>query len=176
VLVAITYIVFRRTLFGSVQERALAAFLLAAPALLPHFAYLSGDLDRLLYCCAALAVAAFLELPGTRATFCAAVLSVVALLIHEAYLLLFYPLVIAIMVDLCRRQRLRAGTVIAQLVIVVIAMLAITTMADGACRILNTWPPRSSERTCRWKARFFWCSQIHCTSSYDLSPLCMTSA
>jgi hypothetical protein len=125
VLVAVTYIVFRRTLFGSVQERALAAFLLAGPALLPHFAYLSGDLDSLLYCCAVLAVAAFLQMPGTLATFCAAALSIVALLIHEAFLLLFYPLLLAIMIDLCRRHRLRAGIVLAQLVVVVIAMLAI---------------------------------------------------
>lgn len=125
VLVAVTYIVFRRTLFGSVQERSLAAFLLAGPALLPHFAYLSGDLDSLLYCCAVLAVAAFLEMPGTLAIFFAAALSIVALLIHEAFLLLFYPLLLAMMIDLCRRDRLRTGVVLAQLAVVVIAMLAI---------------------------------------------------
>jgi hypothetical protein len=124
-LVAVTYLVFRRTLFGSVQERALAAFLLAGPALLPHFAYLSGDLDSLLYCCAVLAVAVFLKIPGTLATFCAIVLSIVALLIHEAFLLLFYPLLLAIMVDLCQRHRLRAGIVLAQLAVVAVAMLAI---------------------------------------------------
>jgi hypothetical protein len=125
VLVALTYIVFRRILFGSVQERALAAFLLTGPALLPHFAYLSGDLDSLLYCCAVLAVAAFLQMPGTFATFCAIVLSIVALLIHEAFLLLFYPLLLAIMIDLCRRHRLRAGLVVAQLVMIAAAMLVI---------------------------------------------------
>ncbi len=125
IVVAITYLVFRRALFGSVQERALAAFLLAGPALLPHFAYLSGDLDSLLYCCAVLAVAALLEMPGTLGAFCTIVLSIVALLIHEAFLLLFYPLLLAIMIDLCRRHRLRAGTVLAQLAVVTIAMLAI---------------------------------------------------
>lgn len=125
VLVALTYIVFRRILFGSVQERALAGFLLAGPALLPHFAYLSGDLDSLLYCCAVLAVAAFLEMPGTFATFCAIALSIVALLIHEAFLLLFYPLLLAIMIDLCRRHRLRAGLVFAQLVVIAATMLVI---------------------------------------------------
>lgn len=124
-LVAITYIVFRRTLFGGVQERALAAFLLAGPALLPHFAYLSGDLDSVLYCCVVLAIAALLEMPGTLAMFCAIALSIVALLIHEAFLLLFYPLLLAIMIDLCRRHRLRGGLVLAQLAVVVIAMLAI---------------------------------------------------
>ncbi len=125
ILVAVTYLVFRRTLFGSVQERALAAFLLAGPALLPHFAYLSGDLDSLLYCCAVLAMAGFVEMPGTLATFCAILLSILALLIHEAFLLLFYPLLLVIMIDLWLRHRLRAGMLLAQLAVVAIAMLAI---------------------------------------------------
>ena len=125
ILVALTYFVFCRTLFGSVQERALAAFLLAGAPLLPHFAYISGDLDSLLYCCAVFALAGLVEMPGMLATFCAIVLSIVALLIHEGFLLLFYPLLLAIMIDLCRRHRLRAGIVLAQLAVVAIAMLAV---------------------------------------------------
>ncbi|HEX6497337.1 MAG TPA: hypothetical protein VF018_17760 [Acidobacteriaceae bacterium] len=122
---AVTYIVFRRTLFGALQERALAAFLLAAPALLPHLAYLSGDLDNLLYICAVLALGAFLVMPANAAVGCAIALSFVALLIHEAFLLLFYPLLLAIMVDLWQRHRLRRGLVIAQLVLVALAFFAI---------------------------------------------------
>lgn len=122
--VAVTYIIFRRTLFGAPEERAFAAFLLAAPALLPHLAYLSGDLDSLLYICAVLSIGAFLVTPAAVAVACAIALSIVALLIHEAFLLLFYPLLLAIMIDLCRRHRLRTGVVIAQLMVIAIAFLA----------------------------------------------------
>lgn len=124
-LVAVTYIVFRATLFGTLEERALAAFLLAAPALLPHFAYLSGDLDSLLYIATVLAVGAFLAMPAAAATVCAITLSIVALLIHEAFVLLFYPLLLAIMIDLWRRRRLSAGALIAQLVVIAIVFAAI---------------------------------------------------
>ena len=123
-VVAVTYIVFRRMLFGTLGERALVAFLLAAPALLPHFAYLSGDLDSVLYICTVLAVGAFLAMPAAAAA-CVVALSVVALLIHEAFALLFYPLLVAIMIDQCRRHRLRTGVIIAQLVTIAIVFLAI---------------------------------------------------
>lgn len=129
-VVTVTYIVFRGTLFGALGERALAAFLLGAPALLPHLAYLSGDLDSLLYICAVLAVGAFLALPATAAVACAVVFSIIAMLIHEAFALLFYPLLIAIMLDVCRidqcrRHRLRPGIVLAQFVVIAIFFLAI---------------------------------------------------
>jgi hypothetical protein len=124
-VVAVTYIVFRRTLFGTPEERALAAFLLAAPAFLPHFAYLSGDLDSVLYICAVLAVGAFLTMPADAALACAVALSIVALLIHEAFALLFYPVLVAIMIDLSRRQRMRAGLVIGQFALIGMVFLAI---------------------------------------------------
>jgi hypothetical protein len=124
-VVAVTYIVFRGALFGTLEERSLAAFLLAAPALLPHLAYLSGDLDSLLYIATVFAVGAFLAMPVAAAVASAIVLSIVALLIHEAFALLFYPLLLAIMIDQCRRHRLRPGLVLAQLAVVAIAFLAI---------------------------------------------------
>jgi hypothetical protein len=124
-VVAVTYIVFRGTLFGTLEERSLAAFLLAAPALLPHLAYLSGDLDSLLYIATVLAVGAFLAMPAAAAVASAIALSIVALLIHEAFALLFYPLLLAIMIDQCRRHRLRPGLVLAQFAVVAIAFLAI---------------------------------------------------
>jgi hypothetical protein len=124
-VVAVTYIVFRRTLFGTLEERALAAFLLAAPAFLPHFAYLSGDLDSVLYLCAVLAVGAFLTMPAMVAAACAIALSIAALLIHEAFVLLFYPVLVAIMIDVWRRHRLRTGVVITQLALIGIIFLAI---------------------------------------------------
>jgi hypothetical protein len=124
-VVGVSYNVFRRTLFGTLEERALAAFLLAAPAFLPHFAYLSGDLDSVLYLCAVLAVGAFLTMPAMVAAICAIALSIAALLIHEAFLLLFYPVLVAIIIDVCRRHRLRTGMVIAQLALIAIVFLAI---------------------------------------------------
>jgi hypothetical protein len=124
-VVAVTYTVFRHMLFGTLQERALAAFLLAAPALLPHFAYLSGDLDSVLYICTVLAIGALLATSATAAAACAVALSIVALLIHEAFALLFYPILLAVTIDLCRRHRIRAGVLVAQLVLVGIAFLAI---------------------------------------------------
>jgi hypothetical protein len=124
-VIAVTYFVFRRTLFGTLEERSFAAFLLAAPALLPHLAYLSGDLDSVLYICTVLALGAFLAMSANAAVVCAIALSFVALLIHEAFLLLFYPLLLAIMVDLCRRHRLGRGLIIAQFVVVAIAFFAI---------------------------------------------------
>jgi hypothetical protein len=124
-VIAVTYFVFRRTLFGTLEERALAAFLLAAPALLPHFAYLSGDVDSVLYICTVLAVGAFLAMSAGAALASAVALSIVALLIHEAFALLFYPLLIAIVIDQCRRHRLRRGVVIAQLALIGIVFLAI---------------------------------------------------
>jgi hypothetical protein len=123
--VAVPYTVFRRILFGTIEERALAAFLLAAPAFLPHFAYLSGDLDSVLYICTVLAVGALVAMPTAAALVCAITLSVIALLIHEAFVLLFYPLILAVMTDLWRRQRLRADAIAAQLVIIAIVLVAI---------------------------------------------------
>ena len=124
-VVAVTYIVFRGTLFGTLEERSLTAFLLAGPALLPHLTYLSGDLDSLLYIATVLAVGAFLAMPAAAAVASAIALSIVALLIHEAFALLFYPLLLAIMIDQCRRHRLRPGLVFAQLAVVAIVFLAI---------------------------------------------------
>jgi hypothetical protein len=124
-VIAVTYVVFRRTLCGTLEERALAAFLLAAPALLPHFAYLSGDLDSVLYICTVLAIGAFLTTPAAAAAICTIALSIVGMLIHEAFALLFYPVLLAIMLDQSRRHRLRSGVAIAQLALIGIVFLAI---------------------------------------------------
>lgn len=124
-LVAATYVVFRRMLFGRTEERALAAFLLAAPALLPHFAYLSGDLDSVLCIFTVLAVGAFLALPAGFALAASLMLSLAAILVHEGFVLLFYPVLLAIMIDRVRRRRLHAGLVVAQLAVVGIVFLAV---------------------------------------------------
>ena len=125
VLIATVYIVFWRMLFGNLAERSLAVFLLAGPALLPHFAYLSGDLDSVLCILTVLAVGSFLALPAGVALAVSLVLSLVAMLVHEGFVLLFYPALLAIMIDMVRRHRLRAGLVAAQLAVVGVAFLAI---------------------------------------------------
>ena len=124
-LVAATYAVFRHMLFGSIEQRSLAVFLLAAPAVLPHFAYLSGDLDSFLYLLTVLAVGALLSLPSGFALLGTLALSLVALLIHEGFVLLFYPLLLAVMLDLVRRKRMRASLVILQLAVVAAVFLAV---------------------------------------------------
>src|SRR5215469_8448716 len=45
----LTYFLLRRLLFGSAQDRALAAMLFAAPALLPHIGVLFAQPDVTLY-------------------------------------------------------------------------------------------------------------------------------
>jgi hypothetical protein len=103
---ALTYFVFRGMLFGTASECRLAAALLSAPALLPHLGFLFAQPDVTLYMlllgCFALLVHAT---PGFAAA-ASCLLCCVALLAHEAFCLMFYPLIVAILLHLCARRRL----------------------------------------------------------------------
>lgn len=103
---ALTYIVLRRLVFGSAGDRALAAVLLAGPALLPHVGILFAQPDVTLYILLLGALWGFLALPPTPAAFLSSVLCSIALLVHEGFSLSFYPFVVAILFDLVRRRRL----------------------------------------------------------------------
>jgi hypothetical protein len=122
---ALTYFVLRRLFFGKTQDRALAAALFAAPALLPHIGILFAQPDVALYLLLLAALAAFLHLQPTPAAFVSTLLACLGLLCHEAFSLAFYPLVIAILCDLCRHKRLRWSLAILQVVFVFLAFLAI---------------------------------------------------
>ncbi len=124
VLVA-TYGAFRRFFFGTLEQRALAALLFSAPALLPHFAYLSGDLDSVLYVLMVLAVWSLVELPAVAGFVLSLVLSIAALLVHEANLLLFYPAIAVLLLDRVRSKRLALPLAVMHVVLVGLAFVAI---------------------------------------------------
>lgn len=124
-LAALTYWLFRRILFGSVQERCFGAFLLAGPALLPHFAYMSGELDTYLFIAAALALGSFLKSPGKSGLLMATAASIAGLLIHEAFALMFYPLVFAVAVELHRKRRITRTALVTHFATILCVFLAI---------------------------------------------------
>jgi hypothetical protein len=122
---ALTYIVLRRLLFGNPQDRALAAALFAAPALLPHIGILFAQPDVSLYLLLLATLAAFLHLHPATAAWLSTLLACLGLLCHEAFSLAFYPLIAAILWDLCRHKRLRWSVAILQVVLVFLAFFMI---------------------------------------------------
>lgn len=122
---ALTYVVFRKVLFGDAAERRLAAALLAAPALLPHLGFLFAQPDVTMYMLLLGAFAALVWMrPATGAAVSCA-LCCTALLAHEAFSLMFYPLVAAILLQMCARGRLRWAAGLAHIAVVTAAFLAI---------------------------------------------------
>ncbi|HEX9200418.1 MAG TPA: hypothetical protein VF865_12720 [Acidobacteriaceae bacterium] len=103
---ALTYLVFRPVLFGSSSERRLAAALLSAPALLPHLGYLFAQPDVVLYILLLGCFTVFVRARPAVAAIVSCLLSCVALLAHEAFCLMFYPLILAMLLYLCARRRL----------------------------------------------------------------------
>jgi hypothetical protein len=122
---AVSYLVCRRLLFGTTQDRAMAAALFAAPALLPHIGALFAQPDVTLYLLLLGSLAAFLYLRPATAALMSSVLACLGLLCHEAFSLAFYPFIVAILWDLCRRKRLRWSFALLQLVLVTAAFVAI---------------------------------------------------
>ncbi len=106
--VALTYLVFRSILFGTLEERLLGAFLLAAPAFLPHMAAMGGELDNILYVVVLLAAYTLIQLQNSAGLVLATLLVVVALAIHEAFLLMFYPLLLVLLLHLLHRRKISA--------------------------------------------------------------------
>jgi hypothetical protein len=123
---AVTYLVCRRLLFGTVQDRALAAALFASPALLPHIGALFAQPDVMLYLLLLGSLAAFLHLCPITAAFISSALACLGLLCHEGFSLAFYPFIVSILWDLCRRKRLRWEFALLQLALVTAAFLAIS--------------------------------------------------
>ena len=121
----LTYFVLRRLLFGTAQDRALAATLFAASALLPHFGALFAQPDVTLYLFLLMALAAFLHRHASAAAFVSTLLAILGLLCHEGFSLAYYPLIAAILLDLCRHKRLRWSLGLLQVLVVVVAFFAI---------------------------------------------------
>jgi hypothetical protein len=108
----LTYVVFRRLVFGCLAERILAAVLLSAPAALPHLGYLFAQPDITLYLLVLGCLGLFLHTGARLAAALSLPLCCLGLLAHEAFLLMFYPLVVAVMLYLRHRRRLRLWVVI----------------------------------------------------------------
>lgn len=107
VAVAFTYVVFKSMLFGTLNERRFAAFLLAAPAFLPHMSYMAGEMDNFLYISLLLGAWALTRLPSYFGLLVATLFTCIGLAIHEGFLLMFYPLILALLVELVRRRALK---------------------------------------------------------------------
>ena len=121
----LTYFVLRRLFFGSLHDRTLVATLFAAPALLPHIGALFAQPDVTLYILLLLTLAAFLYLSPAAAAFVSTPLAILGLLCHEGFSLSYYPLIAAILWDLCRLKRIRWSLALLQVAVVFAAFLAI---------------------------------------------------
>jgi len=121
----LTYFLLRRLLFGGAHDRALSACLFTAPALLPHFGALFAQPDVTLYLLLLVTLAAFLHMRSGAAAFVSTVLAILGLLCHEGFSLAYYPLIVAILWDLCRHRRLRWSLALLQVLLVLAAFLAI---------------------------------------------------
>jgi hypothetical protein len=122
---ALTYLVFRRVLFAGTAESRLAIILLSAPAALPHLGYLFAQPDITLYILVILSLAVFLKADARVATAVSLVLCCLGLLAHEAFLLMFYPAVVAVMMYLSRRGRLRLWAVGLHALVVLVCFVAV---------------------------------------------------
>jgi hypothetical protein len=121
----LTALAFRRILFGTLAERRLAAFLLAAPAFLPHMAFMDGELDNFLYLAILVGAFALIRLGNLLGLAIATVTTIAGLLIHEAFALMFYPLILVLAVDLVHRRRFRVQWVAAHFALVLGVFFAI---------------------------------------------------
>ena len=121
----LTYAVFRPLLFGDAAERRFSAALLCAPALLPHIGFLFAQPDVTLYSLLLLCVWLFLRAPIAMALAGSCVLCCAGLLGHEAFSLMFYPLIAAILLDLVVRRRLHWSLALAHVVVFAAAFVAV---------------------------------------------------
>lgn len=119
------YVVFRRALF---QDRALtlpAVVLLSAPGTLPHIGYLFAQPDVTMLLLMLLCIWALLQLRPLTAAFVTLPLCCLGLMAHEAFSLMFYPLIAAILLNLARTRRLPWIAAISHVAIVGAAFVAI---------------------------------------------------
>jgi hypothetical protein len=125
ICILVIYAVFSAPFSRTIGKAALFSFLLSGPAMLPHLAYHSGFLDNPLLILLVLAMF-ILRWSGTWiAVAVITLLCILGLLIHEAFLLMFYPLVLLLMIIRCKERRLRSVVLAAHLLIIAAAFLVI---------------------------------------------------
>ena len=144
--IVFTYVALRSTLFGNLDERRLAAFLLAAPAFLPPMWYMAGEMDNFLYIALILAAWMLMRFRNNLGLLAATVLTFIGLAIHEAFLLMFYPLLIAFLVELLYRKRLKPLWIALHCISVAVFFLLI--LAVGKPRETQAaWVVQAQQRT-----------------------------
>jgi hypothetical protein len=119
------YVVFRPILFRDRETSVIAVLLLSAPAALPHIGYLFAQPDVTLFLLLLLCLWMLMAMPPIAAACATIPLCIIALCTHEAFSLMFYPLVIAILIELCRTRRLPWFAAIAHVAIVCAVFLTI---------------------------------------------------
>lgn len=128
-VVGLTYLVFRSLLLGDISERRLAAFLLAGPAFLPHMAFMGGELDSFLYVVLLLGAWGLIRLRNHAGLAIATVCTGIGLLIHEAFPVMFYPLLFALIVELVHRRRVKPLWAGLHLALIAACFLAIVKLS-----------------------------------------------
>ncbi len=107
------------------RRAALFAFLLSGPGLLPHSAYEAGFLDNPQFILITLAAGALTWWRGWSAILASTLLGIVGILIHEAFLLMYYPLIFVLVIEGLREGRLRPLSVALHLTAVGVAFVLI---------------------------------------------------
>lgn len=122
---ALCYVVFRRALF---QDRGLtlpAVLLLSAPGTLPHIGYLFAQPDVTMFLLMLLCLWALIQLRPLTAAIVTLPLCCLGLMAHEAFSLMFYPLIAAILLNQARTRRLPWTAAIAHVAVVGAAFVSI---------------------------------------------------
>ena len=119
------YIVFRKALFQDGALTLTAVLLLSAPGVLPHIGYLFAQPDVTLFLLMLLCVGALLQLRPLAATLATLPLCCLGLMAHEAFSLMFYPLIAAILLHLARTRKLPWVAAFAHVTVVAAAFVGI---------------------------------------------------
>ena len=113
--VVVSYAIFRRMLAGPFDAALVAVLFLCSPAALSHLGILAAQPDVVLFAMLLLAYGCLVRLPENWAPLTAFVPCAVALLVHEGFLLLFYPAVLALLWDGYRNRRFSLAPILVHL-------------------------------------------------------------
>lgn len=123
--IGLTYLIFRSILFGSLDEARLGAFLLAAPAFIPHMAIMDGELDNFLYIAVISAAWSLMRLGGRAGIAAASVFVCLGLAVHEGFILLFYPLILGLLMESVHRRKIKLSWAATHLAVVGVCFITI---------------------------------------------------
>jgi hypothetical protein len=104
-VVIMIYWLFRREIFHSTQRSILFSFLLSGSGVLPHLSFISGFLDVPMFALLTMSLILLRRSTSFISIISVGLLSVFGILMHEAYFLMFYPLLLAIYITDTRLNR-----------------------------------------------------------------------